>query len=395
MENKHNKILFIGSACPLGMYAELQKQGAISDYAAYTFQEALISGLSENGCELEVLTAPSIKSYPRCSMLMHKGFSIQDNDGVKWHGVGFINIPVVRLVCNFITESIALYKMHDDDRDIIIYSLPSFQLLASTLFARKNKKYVIITDLPEFMSGSRNPIYRILKKIDRWIISSALRYINGCVLLSRSMLERLTINDKPYIVVEGIYTVSSTHIKGVKYPKTVLYTGAIEERYGLRDLLEAFTRIDGPEYRLWLCGGGDIQMVKEYTNKDSRIVYYGSLPHEKVLQMQREVALLVNPRHSNEEFTKYSFPSKTMEYMASGTPTLMCRLASIPAEYYEHLFFFDDESILGMSSRIKELLDAPYGEVNKIGTAASEFIKAQKNSKIQTGRILNMILDNR
>ncbi len=48
-----------------------------------------------------------------------------------------------------------------------------------------------------------------------------------------------------------------------------------------------------------------------------------------------------------------------------------------------------------MSSRIKELLDASYGEVNKIGTAASEFIKAQKNSKIQTGRILNMIVENR
>lgn len=395
MENKHNKILFIGSVCPLGMYAELQKQGAISDYAAYTFQEAIISGLLENGCELEVLTAPSIKSYPRCSILLQESFCMKEESGVRWQGMGFINLPFIRLMCNFINESIALYKMHKYDRDIIIYSLPSFQLLASMLFARKNKKYVIITDLPEYMSSSKNPIYRLLKKIDRWIINSALKYINGYVLLSKAMLERLDIEDKPYVVVEGIYSVTDITKQQTKYPKTVLYTGGIEKRYGLKDLLDAFTQIEGPDYRLWLCGSGDIQMVKEYASKDSRIVYYGLLPHEKVLQMQREVALLVNPRHGNEEFTKYSFPSKTMEYMASGTPTLMCKLDSIPREYYKHLLFFEDESVLGMSYRIKELLDAPYDEMNKIGTAASEFIKSQKNYKIQTERILNMILNNR
>lgn len=394
MVNKHNKILFIGSICPRDMYAELQKQGAIFDYAAYTFQEAVISGLLENECDLEVLTAPSIKSYPRCSILLQKRFCAQENNGVRWQGVGFVNIPVVRLVCNFINESIALYRMHDDTRDIIIYGLASFQLLASTLFARKNKKYVIITDLPEYMSSSRNPIYRILKKIDRWIISSALKHINSCVLLSHSMRERLNIKDKPYVVVEGIYSVTDITKHQTKYPKTVLYTGGIEKRYGLKDLLDAFTQIEGPDYRLWLCGSGDIQMVKEYASKDSRIVYYGSLPHEKVLQMQRDVALLVNPRHSHEEFTKYSFPSKTMEYMASGTPTLMCKLDSIPCEYYKHLLFFEDESVLGMSSRIKELLDAPYDEMNKFGRAASEFIKVYKNSKIQTERILNMIVEN-
>ena len=38
----------------------------------------------------------------------------------------------------------------------------------------------------------------------------------------------------------------------------------------------------------------------------------------------------VNPRQNNEEFTKYSFPSKTMEYLASGVPVVAYKLDGIP-----------------------------------------------------------------
>lgn len=64
--------------------------------------------------------------------------------------------------------------------------------------------------------------------------------------------------------------------------------------------------------------------------KDRRIQYLGSIPHDEILQLQRTASLLVNPRTPEGIYTKYSFPSKTMEYLASGTPTLYMNCQEFP-----------------------------------------------------------------
>lgn len=391
------KFLFIGSISPKCIIDELLENGVYAEYAADTFQRALLSGFEDNGCDIDLITAPSMMSYPQYGRFIQKGFSFSKNSGDNYSGesVGFINLPVVKLVCKFINISSLLRKKELSNMPIVIYGATSFQLLATTIFARKCKKYLIVPDLPEFMSGSKNIIYRLLKRIDRYIINYTLNYIDGFVLLSRAMAVPMKVGNKPQVLVEGLYTSQDNNASllsvASKQEKVVLYTGKIEERFGLRDLLEAFTQIEGDEYRLWICGGGETDILDEYIGKDSRITYFGTLPREKVLKMQREASLLVNPRHSNEEFTKYSFPSKTMEYMASGTPTLMCKLESIPESYHKHLFFFEDESIAGMRCRIQELLDSPQGEMRRFGESASRFIIENKNAKVQTLKIVEMI----
>ena len=63
-----------------------------------------------------------------------------------------------------------------------------------------------------------------------------------------------------------------------------------------------------------------------------RIEFLGMLPRTDVLELQSKATILVNPRQPVGDFTKYSFPSKTIEYMASGTPLLMYKLPGIPEE---------------------------------------------------------------
>ena len=390
------RIIFIGSVNPKTIVEQQISAGVYTAYASDTFQRALLDGFKSNNCEVDLITAPSITSYPRYRKFIQEGFRVEENgcEDISGDSVGFVNLPVVKLICKLINVSLSLLKRDLANCPVVIYGATSFQLLATTLFARKNKKYLIVPDLPEFMSGSRNPLYRFLKSIDRHIINWALKYIDGFVLLSNAMAEPMMVKDRPKVLVEGIYSTEKNCLQlkkiATKQEKVVLYTGKIEERFGLRDLLDAFIQIKGDEYRLWICGSGGTDIVEEFTNKDNRIIYFGTLPRARVLNMQQEATLLVNPRHSNEEFTKYSFPSKTMEYMASGTPTLMCKLDSIPESYYEHLFFFDDESVLGMSRRMKELLDSPAEDMFKFGDAASRFILENKNAKEQVRRIIEL-----
>src|SRR5690606_28854588 len=99
--------------------------------------------------------------------------------------------------------------------------------------------------------------------------------------------------------------------------KTILYTGTLAKRYGIVHLLEAFALIKDQDYRLWICGDGDARdEVNEKVRMDPRITYFSQISRERVLKFQKKATVLVNPRKSEGEFTKYSFPSKTMEYLA-------------------------------------------------------------------------------
>ena len=54
-----------------------------------------------------------------------------------------------------------------------------------------------------------------------------------------------------------------------------LYTGALERRYDLGDLLEAFQSTDLPHARLWICGSGNASGdVETAAAEDSRITFF-------------------------------------------------------------------------------------------------------------------------
>lgn len=79
----------------------------------------------------------------------------------------------------------------------------------------------------------------------------------------------------------------------------------------------------------------------------------------------KKATLLINPRPSNEEFTKYSFPSKNLEYMASGTPLLATDLPGIPAEYKRYEYIIENENIDGIANMFRYVLNLTDAELRK------------------------------
>lgn len=160
------------------------------------------------------------------------------------------------------------------------------------------------------------------------------------------------------------------------------------------DAVKAFTLIPDKDILFWICGFGDSENdIKEFAKKDKRIIYMRTLPRKEVLKLQKQASILLNPRHSSEEFTKYSFPSKTMEYLASETPTLMCKLESIPSEYNDHLFFIEDETVEGYRKALQFLLDSDKHYLESFGKEAGQFILANKTPVIQTKKIIDFLIN--
>ena len=107
--------------------------------------------------------------------------------------------------------------------------------------------------------------------------------------------------------------------------------------------------------------------------------------------MQRQATILVNPRTSEGEYTKYSFPSKTMEYLLSGKSVIINRLPGIPEEYYQYVFTPKDESVDALAECVNRVLTLEVNDRVSKAKSGREFVVSQKNSKIQVSRILEMI----
>lgn len=156
-------------------------------------------------------------------------------------------------------------------------------------------------------------------------------------------------------------------------------------------LINAFMKISG-DYELWIFGSGDIEdYIKECAKKDSRISFFGRISREEVLRYEKQASLLVNVRDSSEQYTKYSFPSKTMEYMSSGTPLLTTKLPGIPDEYFDYVYTPCDETEEGIAKAMGDILSKPDEELRKKGEKAKAFVNDSKNYIVQARKVYELI----
>ena len=391
-------VIYIGSIYPTGKIDEWKKIGSSIDFAAETFQTSLLQGLCTYYPNLKVITAPNISAYPKVKKMSFskKEFSLSFSNVLHLF-TGFWNIPILKHLSKCIRIRKAVKKSLDEGSEniIIVYGVHSpFLLSLCGIKKSRYKSCLIVPDLPEFMSSKKNFLYLWGKKIDGWFIRLGLRNIDSFVLFSPHMKERFPIGNKPYTHMEGIFNVECKLDEVVEKEsnKTILYTGNISKRMGIPQLVEAFSLISHPDYRLWIRGNGECKkMVLEAAKKDNRIVYFDSMSKKELLKLQKRATVLINPVFSSQTFTRYFFPSKTMEYLASGTPTIMSHLACLPQEYESHMFFFDDESVEGMKNKVMEVCEKPQAELDAFGKAASEFILNEKNEKKQAKKIVDLI----
>ena len=126
---------------------------------------------------------------------------------------------------------------------------------------------------------------------------------------------------------------------------------------------------------------------------DSRIKYFGNRPNDEILDYEKRAKLLVNPRFSNFEFTKYSFPSKLMEYMVSGTPVLTTKLPGIPEEYHDKMYFIEEESEEGLKESILNCISKSQEELNLFGNNAKYYVLSVKNNIIQIKNLNKRLIE--
>jgi len=196
-------------------------------------------------------------------------------------------------------------------------------------------------------------------------------------------------------VMEGIADISAVSQEPCEEkaePRAIMYAGMLYEKYGIFHLIDAFEQIDAENTELWLFGDGPAaDEIKRRAAVNERIRFFGKVSRDEILKRERQATLLVNPRSVKEEFTKYSFPSKTIEYMLSATPVLTTKLQGIPEEYFQYVFTVEDNDVHFLTEAMNRILAQSGEALGQFGARAQEYIINEKNAKMQAKRILDFI----
>ena len=397
-------VIFLGGIFPSELKDTItaNSMGPMAN-ANNALQWALVSGLGQLCKSLEVVALPQVGAYPRrYKSLFVDGQRVAFPNGVKGESVGFFNLAGVKHWSRYRGALRALTSRIEQTPAappvLIIYDLHAPFLKAATAVKKRYPGVaicVVVPDLPGFTGGATSVLHKMFYHIEGRSRAASYDAIDSYVLLSKHMVELLPVGERPWVVVEGIFDSVSSDASpdAPRDPelRTVFYSGALDRRNGLPELLDAFRRIAGKNYRLVLCGDGDMRDdVQAAASADSRIIFKGQIARSEVLALQRQATLLVNPRPPDAEFTRYSFPSKTMEYLASGVPVLMHQLEGVPDEYYEHCYCIEGGDGATLAQSIATICETAEEELAARGAAARAFVLQRKNPVVQCSKILDL-----
>lgn len=379
--------------------------------ATHKFNLNILEGIETNiDKDLSILNTENVASYPNYNRIILKTKKSHKPEIGEYSNIGKVNLPIFK----DITETIILYRelkkwiksQKNEDVFICGYGRRLSHVIAINILKRRYshiKTCMFLADLSgNVATKTHNNSHLKQKIVDKLLdyrVNQSKKF-DSFVLLTEAMADYLGVTSKPYTVVEGVcsqeYTTYNTIIKESCKDKIIAYSGVLSKLYNVDTLLNAFQMIKDEGYKLWLFGDGELkEYIQHLSDENENIVFGGYIPNEKLREKLSECTVLINPRQNLEEFTKYSFPSKIIEYLTLGKPVISYKLDGIPYEYDDYLLYVNDNTEETLKNRIIEICEYSQEKLIEIGNQNASFVSKTKNSITQTEKVLAMFKDMR
>lgn len=321
------------------------------------------------------------------------GFPAKKKEATKYNWHEAVNIhrlkDVLTAVSSFLYSLWCIPKYHIDKLMVDVLAAPAALggLCAACLW--RKKVIGIVTDIPDILFSHGDKAYHL---VSNYII----KRVNGYVFLTQQMNVFLKNENKPYVIIEGLVDCELEEDK----PRTIhegdkriiLYSGTIHKQYGIKALTEGFIDANLDHVELHIYGAGDYQEeLQELCKKHLNIKFFGCVLNSEMVSLQKQATILVNPRSPEEEFTKYSFPSKNMEYLLSGIPVMAALLPGMPEEYRDYMYTIEDCSREGICRALQKVLSKTSDELQEMGRRARQFVLNEKNKNVQAKKVRELL----
>lgn len=396
-------VLILGRMIPNELDDDvLTNSKSVAPNSASPHLKKIINGIDAviEGKERIINVLP-VSSYPRYyKKLFVRELKFSHNNISEDISIGYCNLMFLKRfsIQHSLNKHVRIWAKKDNGmrKKVIVYT-PNIHFLSACKIIKRIVPNchvcVIVPDLPIYTDLDKNKLYSVITNHKAKNVNKLLEVADSFVFLTEAMADYFPVK-RPYIISEGIVDekIESNILYKPQKVKNIVYTGSFTRKFGVMDLVDSFKYIDDENINLVLCGGGECtNEILDASKSDPRIIYKGLVNHAESIKIQKEAYILVNPRNDNEDFTKYSFPSKIMEYMATGRPVLCFKLRGIPDEYDKYIKYFRDEKPQHIAEDITAMCGMGEDKLSEIGNNAREFVINHKNSNIFAKKMFSMI----
>ncbi|HLG24631.1 MAG TPA: glycosyltransferase [Candidatus Nanoarchaeia archaeon] len=244
---------------------------------------------------------------------------------LKLHGIN-VSIRAFGIFSFFSFYSELKKKIKSEKYDFVIGSGDPLWGVAGYILV-KNTKSKFVYDLHdnyETYSSYRLPFFGFFEKI-------VLKNSDFVTTVSNSLKNKIKKKRKNAFVIQNgvdldlFKPINMMHcresLKLPKKAKIVGYAGSIQRLQGVDILIEAVKQLREKDNNIFLAIAGRFYKdeSRHFNLVQGGIIYLGTLSQDKVVKLVNACDVVVVPNPSNE-FTKYCFPYKVIEYMACNRP---------------------------------------------------------------------------
>lgn len=297
------KIIICGPAID----AETEKKLDGASPAAGRFLNNMVEALIYNG--FKVKKAIYI-SYP----VIDK--SVYDLTGDKQNLVVFKDRYVLPSVMRFRNR----LMLDVTQGDIVVFYNMSYMYfgLAQAVKKKKANPVLMLADFTDYHEETN-----FVKKIIAGLCEKSFKQFDSIISLANFEKGMFKADAKIEILRGGI---NFKYFEDIGAPQhgqggmlTFMYAGLLSNVTGVDVLLNAMKLVKTQNIKLLISGKGNLEeTVKMRVKKDQRIEYLGFLDVDEYYKKLNEANVFINPRNMTLAQNRNNFPSKILEYLATG-----------------------------------------------------------------------------
>ena len=320
--------------------------------------------------------------------------------GVTSHRISYCNLPVVKQFWQIMSMYRTAKRIIRDTEAETIFCFNLFPQIGIPMrwLKKKNPKLdtvCLLADLPIDDKTDRKGVSTWLRSFFEKSTWKSMKICDRYIVLNKHVIDKY-LPSKEYIVIDG--GVDEVDIEKYNMPvqkgneHNILYCGALTEYNGILNLIEAMEILSKKDIILDIYGSGYLEnIVKNAALKNPQIRFHGRVSNQEVMQKQKEAWLLINPRVVNDPIAQVTFPSKTFEYLLSGTPVLSTRLNGYTHEYDEAMIYLENDSPENIALAIEKISSYSANKLEKIADQGKKLVVECRNWEVQSSKILDFL----
>lgn len=389
------KMIFLGLLfCEESLQRTIQKTKCGIQYAPHMFQKNLLEGFREmDDVDLHIINVPPTGSFPINNKELFSKPYQWDRQAKQ---IGFVNLPVLKHFeqqGKIIRACRKIIKNTEETVHVLIYSpYDPFLYVCNRLkkeFSNVKCSMILTDPIPGRGDLARFMTERAVKKGNA--IVESCKCFDSFVVLTKYLAESVEAGQRPFEIVECVCNDQQpASAESVESKNVVLYTGTLEKEYGILEMAKAFTLVENAQLRIY--GRGDAEEeLKALAAQSENVKFFGFADHTVIEKERNRCDFLINPRRPTGTFTKYSFPSKTAEYLVSGKPVIMYKLEGVPDEYDAYLNYLSALEPEEIAEQLNALFCEDYNGLVEKAAKGRAFMVKHKCAKAQSEKIKKLL----